>query len=373
MDQQQKVTKSQYIKEKGFAVMKVGDEKDIINVANNSGLFDMSLGLSDKEQRKRTAKMGYNESAISFREAKVGSMEAYNLLSGMSITTLHKEKEGQGTSVASAKTMAKSVFSVATNITLGSEGDEEGTKGEEMDDKSVVEIDGMKMVGEAEVQSLTDNMNRATANLQLESYPSEGSQEEDSSNNEDSSYTSHDDSEGTPNKHDINLEEYEDAQEVLLGEFDAAHANKFQTPENFKQQLWNEAGPTVDSMIIQLTMIKDNLEEEEEDDEVGMPFKWMGVSKELHIFLDEDAGMGRSDQLTYIDKMIEEMYQMNPTGVRNFDPLNEEQDEEQNASKTQGTPPRAQKARPEKEAPKSDMSADRDKEGVQSLGMAPGD
>jgi hypothetical protein len=83
--------------------------------------------------------------------------------------------------------------------------------------------------------------------------------------------------------------------------------------------------------------------------------------------------IGRSDQLTYIDEMIEEMYQMNPTGVRNFDPLNEEQDEEQNANKTQGTPPRAQKARPEKEAATSDMSADRDEEGVQSLGMAPGD
>ena len=169
--------------------MKVGDEKDIINAANNSGLFDMSLGLSDKEQRKRMAKMGYNESAISFGEAKVGSMEAYNFSSGMSITTLHEEKEGQGTSVASAKTMAKSVISIATNITSESEGDEEGTEGKEMDDKSVVEIDGMEMVGEAEVQSLTDNMNRATANLQLESYPSEGSQEEDSSNDEDSSYT----------------------------------------------------------------------------------------------------------------------------------------------------------------------------------------
>ncbi len=74
-------------------------------------------------------------------------MEAYNFSSGVSITTLHEEKEGQGTSVASAKTMAKSVFSIATNITLESEGNEEGTKGEEMDDKSVVEIDGMRWWG----------------------------------------------------------------------------------------------------------------------------------------------------------------------------------------------------------------------------------
>ncbi len=48
-------------------------------------------------------------------------MEAYNFSAGASITTVHAEKEGTGTSVASAKTMAKSVFSIATNITSGSE------------------------------------------------------------------------------------------------------------------------------------------------------------------------------------------------------------------------------------------------------------
>jgi hypothetical protein len=49
VDQQQKVTKSKYIKEKGFAVMKDSNENYIINAANNLGLFDMSLGLSEKE------------------------------------------------------------------------------------------------------------------------------------------------------------------------------------------------------------------------------------------------------------------------------------------------------------------------------------
>jgi hypothetical protein len=55
------------------------------------------------------AKSGYNESAISFGEAKVGSMEAYNFSAGASITTVHAEKEGKGTSVASAKTMTGQV------------------------------------------------------------------------------------------------------------------------------------------------------------------------------------------------------------------------------------------------------------------------
>jgi hypothetical protein len=92
--------------------MKDSDEDDIINAANKTGLFDMSLGLSDQEQREQMVKSGYNESAISFREAKVGSMEAYNFSTGASTTTVHAEKEGKGTSVASAKKMAKSVFSI---------------------------------------------------------------------------------------------------------------------------------------------------------------------------------------------------------------------------------------------------------------------
>jgi hypothetical protein len=76
----------------------------------------------------------------------------------------------------------------------------------------------------------------------------------------------------------------------------------------------------------------------------------MGVSKELRLFLDEEAGKGISDQITYINNMLAEMYQMNPAGARNFDLLNVELDEEQNASKTQGTPPGA--AEPRRQGPK---------------------
>jgi hypothetical protein len=72
-------------------------------------------------------------------------MEAYNFSAGASITTVHAEREGNRTSVASAMTMAKSVFSIATNITSGSEeGKMDSNK--EMDGASGVEIDGMEMV-----------------------------------------------------------------------------------------------------------------------------------------------------------------------------------------------------------------------------------
>jgi hypothetical protein len=194
VEQQQKVTKSKYLKEKGIAVMKDSDEDDIINVANKTGLFDMFLDLSDKEQPERMAKSGFNESAISFGEAKVGLMEAYNFSAGASITTVHAEKEGKGTSVASAKTMAKSVFSIATNITSGSE-EGEVDSDEEMDCTSGIKIDGMEMV-EEEVQSFTDNMNHATADLKLgspESAQEEGNQGKDTDDSNDPSYCAEDD------------------------------------------------------------------------------------------------------------------------------------------------------------------------------------
>jgi hypothetical protein len=362
VEQQQKVTKSKYIKEKGFAIVKDSDKDDIINAANNSGLFDLSLGLSDKEQRNRIAKTSYNNLAITFGDAKAGSMEAYNFSSGASITTLHKEREGKGISVASAKTIAKSVFSIATDNTSEEDNEADTNEGEE-DTSSTIEINEMEMA-ESETQSLTKNMNQETARLHLSS---EDSQMEDSDGKEeDDTYLTGYNSSEEPSAHKLASEDYDDTLEVSSGELDAAHTNKFQVPESFKQQLWNDAGPTVDSMMIQLNLIKGNLE----DNEAGMPFEWVGISKELRLFLVEEADEGISDQITYTDAMLVELYQTNHSGVRNFDPLSDKLDEDLDASKTQGTPPRAQEARPAEEAATSDARSVRDKEGVQSLGMA---
>ncbi len=138
-------------------IVKNSDKEDIINVANNSGLFNLLLGLSDKEQRDRIAKTSYNDLAITFGDAKAGSMEAYNFSSGASITTLNKEREGEGISIASAKTIAKSVFSIAMDDTLEEDNEADSNEGEE-DASSTIEINGMEMV-ESETQSLTKNMN----------------------------------------------------------------------------------------------------------------------------------------------------------------------------------------------------------------------
>jgi hypothetical protein len=296
-------------------------------------------------------------------------MEAYNFSAGASITTVHAEREREGTSVASAKTIAKSVFSIATNITSGSEEEEEEQEGESKGMEGV-EIDGMEVM-DTEVQSLTHNMNRATAELNLESSESgqgEEQQEDHSSDSNDSSYSTEENPYDTPNEHDIDPNDYDEALEVSSGELEAVHANRFHCPVSFKQQLWNDAGPTVDSMVVQLSLIKDNLR----DDEAGLQIEWMGVSKYLRAFLEVEAGQDPSEQRLYVEDMITEMYQLNPSEVRTFDPLIQEQEESPYASKTQGTPPGAPEARPAVEAAMPVEVTGGDKEGVRSLGMAPG-
>jgi hypothetical protein len=127
-----------------------------------------------------------------------------------------------------------------------------------MDGALGVKINGMEMVNK-EVQSLTDNMNHVTATLQLGSSESafkEGGQGDDTNaiyyhtESNDSSYHIEDDSYDTPNEHDIDPEDYDKALAVSLGELNAVHANKFQAPDNFRQQLWNDAGPMIDSMMV---------------------------------------------------------------------------------------------------------------------------
>jgi hypothetical protein len=62
-------------------------------------------------------------------------------------------------------------------------------------------------------------------------------------------------------------ENYDTASKVSPGVFDMAHSNKFESPENFKQLLWNVAGPSPGSMYIMLELLKDDLE----DNQAGLP------------------------------------------------------------------------------------------------------
>jgi hypothetical protein len=148
LNQQQKITKSKYVSDKGYAVLDEADSDNIINAVAEEGIYDMTLGLFDKEQRMATVSKGNNASAIMLREAKEGAVEEHSFSSSASITTIHLKNVGNSRSVATEKMLVKLVFSMATSK-VTSEGSEE-----EMDKdsnavsakKPRVVIEGMQML-----------------------------------------------------------------------------------------------------------------------------------------------------------------------------------------------------------------------------------
>jgi hypothetical protein len=55
LSQQQKVTESKYLKDLGHAVVDRTDGDNIIQATNSKGLYDLTLGLLDKERRSLVA------------------------------------------------------------------------------------------------------------------------------------------------------------------------------------------------------------------------------------------------------------------------------------------------------------------------------
>jgi hypothetical protein len=169
LDQQQKITKSKYVSNRGYAVLDETDLDDIINAVAGKGIYDKLLGLSDKERREATASKGYNASAIMFGEAKEGAVEAYNFSSSASITTLHSKNVSNSRSVTTEKTLAKSVFSIATSK-VTSDGSEEEREVENDSDydagpttKPGVMIEGMQMLTRGRTQQSNDSMDEDNA------------------------------------------------------------------------------------------------------------------------------------------------------------------------------------------------------------------
>ena len=65
------MTKSKYVKDAGHAIIDQTDADDIINAAITQGIYDLTLGLSDKQRRLMVAGKAYKASAITYGEASV--------------------------------------------------------------------------------------------------------------------------------------------------------------------------------------------------------------------------------------------------------------------------------------------------------------
>ncbi len=361
------------------------------------------MGLLDKEHRTATASKEYDTSAIMFGEAKEGAIEAHNFSSSASITMIHSKNMSNSRSVAMEKMLAKSVFSIATSKVTSEGLDEEMDKDNDSNSdagsatKPGVAIEGMQMLtrchkklsgdsmqedkasgdgnkkdaqerNHKEAVHLTMNMNTATAKLQLSSLDKDqdkdNNKEFDNAISRENSINPYSDDKGgkdfleedlSNQQEDLTLgDEFDTASEVSSGFFDATHSNKFKEPDNFKQLLWNIAGPFPGSMIIFLDLLEDDLE----SDQAGLPADFDKIPLKLIEFMVLDAGEDRKGQIKFIKQITEELEQIGQTDSHNKESsLEGGTDQPSEASKTQGMLPGAHKAR--------------DIEGAQSLSVAP--
>jgi hypothetical protein len=169
LDQQQKITKSKYVSDRGYAILDETNSDDIINAVAGKGIYDMLLGLADKERREATASKGYNALAVMFGEAKEVAVKAYNFSSSASITTLDLKNVSNNRSVTTENTLAKSVFSIVTSK-VTSDGSEEERDEENDSDynagpsaKPGVAIEGMQMLTRGCTQQSNDSMDEDDA------------------------------------------------------------------------------------------------------------------------------------------------------------------------------------------------------------------
>ena len=122
-------------------------------------------------------------------------------------------------------------------------------------------------------------------------------------------------------------------------------------------------------MIILLNLLKDNLEA----NQVGLPTDFIRVPMKLLKLMVQDKGKDQEDQIRFIKQIMEELKQISQTTSRNkASSLDGGPGHSSEASKTQGMLPGAHKASPTEEAAiEPAIMAGRDKEGAQSLSVAP--
>ncbi len=111
------MTASKYLKDLGHAVVERSDGDDIIQASSLEGIYDLMLGLSDKE-RWSLVSCGHDAAAITFGEAKEGAIEAHNFSVALSLTSICSAK-GKGKETAESPTpnptLAESVYSIGTS------------------------------------------------------------------------------------------------------------------------------------------------------------------------------------------------------------------------------------------------------------------
>jgi len=427
LSQQQKVTASKYLKDLGHAVVDRKDGDDIIQASSSIGIFDLTLGLSDKERRS-LASCGHDAAAITFGEAKEGAIEAHNFSAALSLTSLRSAKKG-GKGVRKPPTqdttLAQSVYSIGTSkVTNESDekldGEEDSTD-HSSEDGFEVTFDGMDIVTGGDTQKA---MLLATASMEEDSNgdnkddstserdPNEDSPSERSdstgqekevlrlttkmktatsllhldSEDERSDGSDFGDNDMSVRSGDLDLDssKYDsDAHEVSSGEFDANYVKKYKDPKTFLHVLWNTAGPSAGAMRICLDIINEELKGQL----LGVPAEFRELPEELIQLLYQESGEDPADAIAYISQIHQEIGKyddeeeeesLSHVKTIQYDELDPAPNipmavdgDKNEASKTHGTLPGAHQTGPAEGAvaePATDAGGD--KEGMLSMSVA---
>ncbi len=143
------------------------------------------------------------------------------------------------------------------------------------------------------------NMNMATAQIHL------GSNDEGSNFQENDMSIRSDDL-------DLNLQDYTgNAQEVLSGEFNAAHVKKYANPKTFLHALWNAAGPSAGAIVTCLDILKDKLEGQI----AGVPAEFRDLPEQLINFMYEEAGEDPHAAIKFITHVSHQLSQIDSREV----------------------------------------------------------
>jgi hypothetical protein len=189
-----------------------------------------------------------------------------------------------------------------------------------------------------------------------------------------------DDSTANPRDDKLSMLGYaSDAVEVDSGKFEVAHAQKYTAPDNFRQALWNEAGPSVGSMKILLDMLRTKFKGKL----AGVPADLITFSQVLTDFLIEEAGKDPRDAIVFLEMTLAQISQYEVENLKETDAYEapnkdpnalppDKEDKQIEASKTQGTVPRSPEVSPAEGVATTVNMTDGDEEGPQSVSMASG-
>ncbi len=347
LSEQQKVSRSRYSKSQRKAVIPAKLARDLTSYAENSVLVDTSLGLNDREKRERAQERAGD--FIHYGEALPGSLEAYNKFSSgnsVNTNTPGKKRDTSNLSVG-GETFAKTVCSLDQDTTVAGEkadddvdvsstnsfdtlrttkstfvfGDDKQTGGntgqdeipskEDSDEEFVDAQDGMQFdlsqMEKNEAEKVQEQqMNEAAEKLNMES-------DEDSANKgngmdveggtaaeKSGDDTEADKSGGSPKDEDLSDTSSEKRRE-------AEREQKFESPENFMQKLWNYSGPHLPNVVITLDQLLEECDHLDDVEFFGDLDPIDHYAFELTKALVDECGNSRADHKAYLLEIKEEV------------------------------------------------------------------